>query len=211
MIKSRFTASITDARVRWWELAPNCIAAYQPKGAHDYQASKVNLANPGTYNAYEGTAPSWNTVDGWIFVAAATTHLKTDVLTNDNQTSSMIIRFSNGLGYLMGARNVGFNHRTSGYTRQYIYGTIAVGSGTVTNSGISCLAGTQGYYNGSTDGNAIASSSVAGNRILMIGSRTTSLYVSEYNCNAYIQAVAIYNYTLTADQVAALTAAMNAL
>ena len=35
----------------WWDLngtITSCIAAYQPKGAASYAASKVNLANPGT-------------------------------------------------------------------------------------------------------------------------------------------------------------------
>ncbi len=47
------------AEIPWWLAggipAENCIAAYQPKGAASYAASKVNLANPGTYDAYEGT------------------------------------------------------------------------------------------------------------------------------------------------------------
>ena len=32
--------------------------AYQPKGAASLAASYFNLANPGTYNAAPGTAPS---------------------------------------------------------------------------------------------------------------------------------------------------------
>lgn len=67
MIKAKYSAAITDANVQWWNLAPNCVAAYQPKGANDYQASKVNLANPGVNNAIEGNAPSFDSALGWKF------------------------------------------------------------------------------------------------------------------------------------------------
>jgi hypothetical protein len=52
---------IRPASGGWWLsggiAAANCIAAYQAKGAADYAASLVNLANPGTYNC---TAPAGN-------------------------------------------------------------------------------------------------------------------------------------------------------
>jgi hypothetical protein len=41
--------------------------AYQAKGAASYSASKSNLANPGTYDAVEGDAPSWSSASGWTF------------------------------------------------------------------------------------------------------------------------------------------------
>lgn len=43
------------------------VAAYQPKGAASLAASYTNLANPGTYDAAPGTAPSFNTATGWTF------------------------------------------------------------------------------------------------------------------------------------------------
>lgn len=54
----------------WWDLngtLTSCVAAYQPKGAADYAASKVNLANPGTYDLSDGVAPNWDTGTGWGF------------------------------------------------------------------------------------------------------------------------------------------------
>ena len=55
----------------WWLAggiaAADCIVAYQPKGAASYAASKVNLANPGTYNATDINAPDWATATGWYF------------------------------------------------------------------------------------------------------------------------------------------------
>ena len=56
------------AAASWWEVAgKTCVAAYQPKGAASYAASLVNLAQPGTYNATEGVAPTWAAGTGWTF------------------------------------------------------------------------------------------------------------------------------------------------
>jgi len=55
----------------WWDLngtIKSCVAAYQPVGAADYAASKVNLLNPGTYNLSDGVAyPDWASATGWTF------------------------------------------------------------------------------------------------------------------------------------------------
>ena len=59
------------AAVDWWLSggisAANAILAYQAKGAASYAASLVNLANPGTYDAYAGSAPTWAAGTGWVF------------------------------------------------------------------------------------------------------------------------------------------------
>ena len=56
----------------WWlsgGIDPaDCVAAYQAIGAESYAASKVNLANPSTYDLTDGAAyPSWNAETGWTF------------------------------------------------------------------------------------------------------------------------------------------------
>lgn len=52
----------------WWEVSgKTCVAVYQPKGAASYAASLVNLANPGTYDAAAGVAPTWAAGTGWTF------------------------------------------------------------------------------------------------------------------------------------------------
>jgi hypothetical protein len=79
--KGRFVPSIGGgAFPKWWLSgsipAANCIAAYAPKGAASYAASKVNLANPGTYNATDGTNyPTWDTAVGWTFAKASVQYL----------------------------------------------------------------------------------------------------------------------------------------
>lgn len=61
-------SGVAVAAANWWEVpGKTCVAAYQPKGAASYAASKTNLANPGTYDAAEGVAPSWAAATGWSF------------------------------------------------------------------------------------------------------------------------------------------------
>ncbi len=78
----------------WWLSggisAANCIAAYQPKGAADLAASYVNLANPGTYNAAPGVAPTWAAADGWTF--GGTNYLLCGSATLNHNDITVIVR-----------------------------------------------------------------------------------------------------------------------
>ena len=82
----------------WWNLSgtiTSCIAAYQPKGASSYDNSKINLANPGTHNAVNGTAyPTWSATKGWSFNRVSSQFLSTTVMTNVGMT--WIVRIANG-------------------------------------------------------------------------------------------------------------------
>jgi hypothetical protein len=50
----------------WWYVAgQTCVAAYQPIGAPSLAASYVILANPGTYDAAPGVAPTFDAATGW--------------------------------------------------------------------------------------------------------------------------------------------------
>lgn len=56
------------AAADWWVVpGKTCVAAYQPIGAASLAASYVNLANPGTYDAAPGVAPTWASATGWTF------------------------------------------------------------------------------------------------------------------------------------------------
>lgn len=64
----RIENALASGAKDWWIVpGETCIAAYQPKGATSYAASKINLANPGTHDAIEGVAPTWNAATGWTF------------------------------------------------------------------------------------------------------------------------------------------------
>ena len=56
------------AAAQWWlsggVSAANCVAAYQPIGATSLAASYTNLANPGTYTAAPGVAPTFDAATG---------------------------------------------------------------------------------------------------------------------------------------------------
>lgn len=48
---------------KWHEIG-SPVVAYQPLGASDYSDSKINLANPGTHNAADVDAPTWDSTYG---------------------------------------------------------------------------------------------------------------------------------------------------
>lgn len=201
----------------WWDLdgaITSCIAAYQPKGAVDYTASKVNLANPGTYNATEGVAPTWDTTTGWTGDGASK-YLDTGITVTDDETHTLIFRYSGHdsasstydctFGVDTAKNEWGFINRSN---RPYIMlgGTITQ-FGTITmNEAVVCVAGLSLYVNGGYRG-AHAGGNVNGT--IKIG-RIHYGGVQKYFYANYL-AAAIYNAVLTSDQISALTTAMNAL
>jgi len=77
----------------WWTVAgKTCVAAYQPKGAASLAASYINLANPGTNNAAPGTAPDWDSTNGWKF-NGSDDYLTTGL--GPRATWSVLLQFSN--------------------------------------------------------------------------------------------------------------------
>ena len=206
------------AAVPWWLYggvsAANCVAAYQPIGAASLAASYVNLANPGTYDAAPGTAPTWAAATGWTFAAASRAYLSTGVLINDGWTA--IIRVNAVSGYYgvafgmyeNGHKNMYVRPRQTQTLRKYAYaGTNSV-SGALT-TGVMAMADTACYLNGSADGTiAQAWSGGAATIPLWIGALNFS---TKYYFTGSVQAFAIYNTTLSAAQVAAISSGMTAL
>ena len=80
-----------------------CVPA---KGAASLAASYINLANPGTYDAAPGTAPSFDTATGWTFAAASSQYLTTGIVFGVNWT--ILVRVGSAtqsFGYLIGAQS----------------------------------------------------------------------------------------------------------
>lgn len=213
-------SSVGAAAVPWWlsggVAAANCVAAYQSKGAASLAASYVNLANPGTYDAAPGVAPDWDSGTGWTF-NGSTQYLTTGVMPSVGW--SMIARFSDfstNDRYLAGAYNVASITLmalcpTYSTGVQYWNGRNPIGIRVATpniSTGVLCVAGGTAYRNGVSDGSL--SNSYA---------PTVSIYLGALNKDATpsnlaigsIQAVAIYSATLSAAQVALISAAMAAL
>ena len=209
----------TTVASSWWlsgGITPaNCIAAYQAKGAADYAGSKVNLANPSTYDAVDGAAyPTWDITNGWKFVNPSSQYLTTGgIQPAGDQTWSMIARYSNlttpswaGLVQTDGG-GICLNMvvwSNAGSYRIYVTGNKLVNSASKDAAGIIALAGRQGYFDGLAEVALIdVGSCITGNLQFC---KEGGNYIS-----VYIQAFAIYNIVLDATQIGLLTTAMAAL
>ena len=201
----------------WWEVTgKTCVVAYQPKGAADLAASYVNLANPGVNNAAPGTAPTFDAVTGWEFVAASATYLSTGVVPANGY--SMIVRFSNGpttgLYWLCGvdsASNARF-YLSPRFNDNCIYGSGGLSSvAPHITTGVLAVAGQYGYRNGVLNTGAIVAWSIAQANPIFIGAVCDIAGTPAYHISAKVQALAIYSDTLSGPEVAALTTIMAAL
>ncbi len=207
----------------WWDLngtITSCVAAYQPKGAASYAASKVNLANSGTYDATDGAAyPTWDVTNGWIFNGTSQ-YLSTGINVGTNQTWSAIIRFSNvsngGGRWLFGVLSVD-NSTMFGIQPiddqaspnvAYLNGKFVRVSPSLDN-GVLGIAGNRGYRNGTADGSNITTNTGTLRNDLIIGACRTSIITGFRS--GYTQAFAIYNAALTSTNMSDLTTAMAAL
>jgi len=198
----------------WWKVAgKTCAAAYQPKGAASYAASKINLANPGTYDATEGTAPSWDAGNGWKFDHTNSEYLNTGVVPNNDWT--MIAQFSDHIAGIGDYRLCGQNSSTNqphfmgpNYwgTKRFVNGLhLDAGAGAL--SGNIALAGMNGYFNGASVGTITGAGFTGVGRTIWIGSGNPTASFT----TVYIQAWAVYSGTLSAAEIAVLAAAMAAL
>ena len=196
-------------------LAANCVAAYQPKGAASLAASYVNLANPGTYDAALGVAPTWAAGTGWTF-NGSTQWLDTGIVPAGGY--SMLVQFANAVGagnhghgvYAAAGQRFYVRPRSGGVSRIYGYGDTGQVIAGAPAAGNMAIAGPQGYLNGVADGGA-PGAWVATVLSIAIGAENgIGLPIGNWFQGDVI-AAAVYNSTLTAPQVAAVAAAMAAL
>ncbi len=213
-----------SAAVSWWLAggisAANCVAAYQAKGAADYATSKINLANPGTYNLENGTSyPTWNTTDGWVFDGTNKWLYANVYADTTNQTWSMLFRFSDGAtgttveNFIGGWSDTNSelyfqpNYKNAGIFMAHE--TSAYKWGTYMTAGVAGMIGRSFYRDGSYVWGVGTGTGCVITNPLTIGKIYPS-YTSRFFLGK-IQAFVAYNATLTAEQVSALTTAMNAL
>ena len=203
----------------WWDdsgAISGCVAAYAPVGSASLAASYVNLQNPGTYNASPGTAPSFDTATGWTFNGTSQWLTTGYTQSAASSTISILVRFSGGSSSgnraLLGitdnppGQNLGIWQRLSGAT--YFVNGGGPSQPAAVTSGVLGIATTQGFLNGATYGGAFSAATKTWFP-LSIGAYYSGS-VSQF-FSGQIQAIAIYNTTLTAGQVATLTTLMNAL
>jgi len=216
-MRSRYIAAVQDKP--WWLAggipASACIAAYQAKGASSYEASKVNLANPGTYDCIAGGAVEPTlTADGWFFADDTTHRLNTQLVCGGYW--SLIVKFKreneNSTTYIFGSYS-GVNyhmiyHLNAVNKLAFLNGGSTRVNGVLVLDGVACLTNEQTYINNTKYGTPTAGSLPGGTYGIGIGGRRNDEAIPN---DVWVAAAAIYYNTLIDNQVAALTAAMNAL
>ena len=199
----------------------NCIAAYQAIGAETIFAAYTNLINPGTYDcattASSIKTPAFDTSYGWSFNGTDQA-IHTGIVSPNDQSFSVIVRFSDQTGTgdkaVIGALNSAANTGTSiiaDKTDKVRYRSGAyLDIATKVTTGVLAIAGNVAYRNGVAETGTITAGAAATLGYLTIGGTS---YANNYTwfCNVKVQALAYYDTVLTAPQVAAVTAAMNAL
>lgn len=209
--------AVSSGAANWWSVAgKTTIAAYQPKGAADYAASKVNLDNPGTHDATDGSAPTWSAANGW---SMNNNYLITDISSATKPVSILarVTPTSTGYRAIVGdsAFPDGFELRVDQTTNKLSWlhaNTALIGTSTsgvsgdvvvaVTYSGVGAYAF---YQDGSADGSGTVNVTFS----------TSNMHIGRQRAGEYfygdIMALALYSDVLTPDEVATVSAAMAAL
>ena len=202
----------TASAVPWWLAggvdAANAWAVYQPIGAASLADSYVNLANPGTYDAAPGVAPTFAAETGWTFAAARSQYLTTGIVPPDS-TWTYICRFSDctsgqAFGFYASSSVATVFPNAGGYRYYYHPSERRISGGVL--AGVIGMAAQQGYLNGAADGAATTGQ--------FLGNTTNQVRIRHANVvylTGNIQAFALYNTTLSAAQMAAISSAMAAL
>jgi hypothetical protein len=207
-------------RPPWWSVAgivpSSCVAAYQPKGAASLVASYINLANPGTYDATPGVAPTWATGTGWAFDGAMQ-YLTTGIVPASGW--SIICQFAGGSGVvtmdvcglsIAAAPTKRFYLRPrhgASHSHVYGYGSAANIVASRLAAGNMGLAGSACYLNGVPDG--IAGVWVNTTAEIYIGCENNGAPAAFWNGS--ISALGVYSTTISAAQMLALYNAMSLL
>ena len=198
----------------------NCVAAYQPIGAADLASSYINLANPGTYDAAPGTAPSFAAATGWTF-NGTDQYLNSGVVPSLNPNSwSALVRFSDygaSVRWLFGIKqsespwgSFAIKCSTSAHTCIYAKADAESPQAPEILSGVLGMNATKGFRNGVYDRDLIVST-VANANPIYIGAACKLDNTPIYFLNGKIQALAIYSIGITDAQMTAISIAMAAL
>jgi len=214
--KSQATASAANT---WWDLngtITSCVAAYQPKGAASYAASLDNLTGNATYDAAAGSAPDWDSTNGWKF--NGTSHyLTTGITMADNY--SLIIKITE------------YDYANSAFQGTFIGGSLYSGGWQSLAIMAHKYASNKVYYEcGAVNVQPVVGTSTTkvlaithdvcyldGSYVTTISSPGTAGGVCKIGngingyAKFYATAAAIYSAKLTDTQISALTTAINLL
>lgn len=222
-----FQPSSQAALGGWWDLngtITSCVAAYQAKGAASYAASKVNLANSGTYGVTDGTAyPTWDSSTGWTF-NGTTQFLKTGYIPSVGAKLSIFVR-ANQLTATTGIQTIIGMHATSSpyngvalrlyisdggsYNRYLNDGLSSPIETLTTGDHVIGVAGREGFLDGTSETTFSDSTQAFPSYDLYMGALHYSSVIQFFKGSIY--AVSIYEDVLTPTQVSDLTDEMNLL
>ena len=209
----RLGANAKAAAVPWYLAggiaASACVAAYQPKGAVSFNASLVNIANPGTLNITQYISPTWNTSAGWTGGAGA--YLLVPYV-GINQNTTIIARYTNSVtSYCI------FGGQTDSPSTYFLFlphnsmwNTVDRNPYTEIKDGIGGLVGNKVYVNKNLV-TSFPDATWSLNSKVAILNRWRATYLSEFGYSGTVAAVALYNIRLSTDQLNDLTDAMAAL
>jgi len=202
----------------WWLPAGitqlDVVQALQPKGAASYAASLSDLSGNGN-NASTISAPGWNATDGWIFGGAAA--LDSNVVPVNDGTWSVFVRYSDADTtenfFLLGAL---YDLTAGGQVRFRVEldfdasnRVLLINSGDFYYQAVNQqpTSGVIGFAGG-TPYHSDPSISFTAQPPLTYVEAEESYYIGAARNS---QAIAVYNKTLSAAQVSALSASMEAL
>jgi len=199
----------------WWNNfgAIACdYAAFQPKGAVSLLASYTDLTGNGR-DCAPGTAPTWDALNGWKFLGASAQYLDCGWAGPQDQTWSALAVYTNKTAgsWMWGHTDAGSN--VSGFYPRFgdrvnQGGAQAIFAAPVGAAGVAGYAGRQGYSGGAPNGPLIGVSVRVGvQNNMMIGTNDPA----GGHITAYLQAIVFYSCTLSAVEVAAVSALMAAL
>lgn len=200
----------------------SCIAYYQSRGAASYADSLVNLANPGTYDLSEGTAPPWDAMRGWKFDNALQSYLQTGITPESD--FSYVVKFAN-LGHgqdgnsLYGSYDAGLVCRTEIWESEsfdgwlWAYGTQYIGKSPLIRQGVIGISQLQPYVNGVPGPIIVPGSScwTGTGQPIYLGAINSATLGLRYCITADIHAFAVYDAPLTEVQMKAVMSAVSTL
>ena len=191
--------------------ASDCVGAYKAKGAASLAASKVNLANPGTYDLSSTADPTFDTTTGWYFISGK--HLQTGI--TPTSTYSFVGRLNGvevsnwrSLGGLWSVANGKYNIAWNGSNWYISVGGSDVNSTSTATSGVFAIVNRYLYVDAVKK---TSQASAAANSLTFSMGAPTADAGYGTNCVEYCLAFALYSSVLTEEQLLAITTAMNAL
>lgn len=204
----------------WWDPDDESLSiwtAWRPYGADSLAHSYMDLSGNGN-DATVGTAPGWDTGEGWQFTAASSQYLTTAFTPANDQSQTVIVQFKavTNNGYLFGCiedanEEFWIIPDDGGGNVEFANGQSNTDA-TVVLAGNLAVAGDEGFKEG------VAQSMSLG---AWAGASAEVAYIGAYNqgggggaagfLGGTIQAMAIYDVTLTDAQVAKVAVAMTAM